>query len=356
MCALVALASAPAWGQTPATSSDPSRRLAQSLAAQVRAALDGRREPLPLLVVAPVADPGGTFGGGAKRAYGSLVLELAKLPSMRISTADPGAAPDDAWVLTSTLDVTREAAALTGRLGMRGAAASQGLSFLSALPVSPAVVAALARAGGTQGRVSVRFSPAGELDGPPRAATAAQLRGEPADELVVVGDLATRVLALEGGVFHESFAVPHPRADATSAASPSRDPRAGVVALARGVEPADLWIRGPRGPAFVWRADGATVSVLRRADDVPLAPWPAGGALLGAVLHAHLTTGLDRALGQLSPPDRDLVAEGFRSAILLAVAFLLLAALAAARMPRLDHDAGPAPLTPPVPLDASVVR
>ena len=82
-----------------------------------------------------------------------------------------------------------------------------------------------------------------------------------------------------------------------------------------------------------------------------------GGALLGAVLHAHLTTGLDRALGQLSPSGRDLVSEGFRSAVLLAVAFLLLAALAAARMPRLDqHENGPGAIHPSTPVDAPVVR
>ena len=82
-----------------------------------------------------------------------------------------------------------------------------------------------------------------------------------------------------------------------------------------------------------------------------------GGALLGAILHAHLTTGLDRALGQLSPSGRDLVAEGFRSAVLLAVAFLLLAAFAAARMPRLDHrEAGPVAVVPAASMDAPVAR
>jgi len=82
-----------------------------------------------------------------------------------------------------------------------------------------------------------------------------------------------------------------------------------------------------------------------------------GGALLGAVLHAHLTTGLDRALGRLSPAGRELVAEGFRSAVFLAVGFLLLAAIAAARMPRLDpHEAGPAGAATPGPLDAPVPR
>jgi EmrB/QacA subfamily drug resistance transporter len=61
-----------------------------------------------------------------------------------------------------------------------------------------------------------------------------------------------------------------------------------------------------------------------------------GAALLGTVLHAHLAPGLDRALGQVGPGGRAMVAEGFRAALLLAVAFLLLAAVAASRMPRID--------------------
>ncbi len=64
-----------------------------------------------------------------------------------------------------------------------------------------------------------------------------------------------------------------------------------------------------------------------------------GAALLGAVLHANLTPGLDRALGRVAPAGRDLVAGGFRSALLLAAGFLVLAALAASRMPRLDAGA-----------------
>ena len=81
-----------------------------------------------------------------------------------------------------------------------------------------------------------------------------------------------------------------------------------------------------------------------------------GGALLGAVLHAHLTTGLDRAVGRLSPPGRDLVAEGFRSAVLLGVGFLLIAALAAARMPRLDVHEAPAAIGPSASLDTPMAR
>ncbi len=315
VCALVAFASATGSAQTPGASGDPSRRLAQSLAAQVRAVLDARREALPLLVVAPVADPTGTLAGGAKRAHGALVLELAKVPSMRISTTEPGAATDDAWVLATTLDVTREAAVLTGRLGPRGASSSQQQAFLAALPASPAVVAALARAGGAPGKVTARFTSAGEVDGPARAATSAQLRGAAADELVVVGDVTTRALALEDGAFHESLAVAQPRPDSTSAATPSRDPRAGVVALARGAGPADLWIRGPRGPAFVWRAEGAVVNVLRRADDVPLAAWPSGGALLGRL--ARGTNVFERLAVAAGPnePARELEGHGGESAL-----------------------------------------
>ncbi len=59
-----------------------------------------------------------------------------------------------------------------------------------------------------------------------------------------------------------------------------------------------------------------------------------GAALLGAVLHTHLAPGLDEALGRVGSAGRELVAEGFRSALFLAVAFLVLAALAASRMPR----------------------
>ena len=60
-----------------------------------------------------------------------------------------------------------------------------------------------------------------------------------------------------------------------------------------------------------------------------------GAALLGAILHAYLSTGLDRALGQVAPSGRDLVADGFRTALLVAAGFLLAGAAAASRMPRL---------------------
>jgi EmrB/QacA subfamily drug resistance transporter len=81
-----------------------------------------------------------------------------------------------------------------------------------------------------------------------------------------------------------------------------------------------------------------------------------GAALLGAILHAHLSTGLDRALGQVAPAGRELVAEGFRTALLVAVALLLLAAAAASRMPRLGSAEPGRAVAPPPPLDAPVVR
>ena len=81
-----------------------------------------------------------------------------------------------------------------------------------------------------------------------------------------------------------------------------------------------------------------------------------GAALLGAVLHANLSPGLDRALGQVAPDGRDLVAGGFRSALLLAVAFLVLAALAASRMPRLDTGVPVADPATPAAMDAPVPR
>ena len=79
-----------------------------------------------------------------------------------------------------------------------------------------------------------------------------------------------------------------------------------------------------------------------------------GAALLGAILHAYLSTGLDRALGQVAPAGRDLVAEGFRTALLVAAVLLLAGAAAASRMPRLgSHE--PA-VAPPPSLDAPVTR
>ena len=60
-----------------------------------------------------------------------------------------------------------------------------------------------------------------------------------------------------------------------------------------------------------------------------------GAAVLGAVLHANLPGALEDALGRVDADGRGLVADGFRSALLVAAAFLLIAAFAASRMPRL---------------------
>lgn len=59
-----------------------------------------------------------------------------------------------------------------------------------------------------------------------------------------------------------------------------------------------------------------------------------GVAALGAVLHAALPARLERAATAVAPAERALVADGFRAAMVVATAFLLVAAAAAARMPR----------------------
>jgi EmrB/QacA subfamily drug resistance transporter len=81
-----------------------------------------------------------------------------------------------------------------------------------------------------------------------------------------------------------------------------------------------------------------------------------GAAVLGAVLHANLPAALEDALGQVAPAGRELVAEGFRSALLIAAAFLLIAAVAASRMPRLGAREPIAPAAASAPLDAPVAR
>ena len=81
-----------------------------------------------------------------------------------------------------------------------------------------------------------------------------------------------------------------------------------------------------------------------------------GAAILGAILNAHLPAGLEEALGRVSPAGRALVADGFRTALLAAAGFLLLAALAASRMPRLDAREPAAVAPPPPSLDAPVPR
>ncbi|MFN8120956.1 MAG: DHA2 family efflux MFS transporter permease subunit [Thermoleophilia bacterium] len=59
-----------------------------------------------------------------------------------------------------------------------------------------------------------------------------------------------------------------------------------------------------------------------------------GVAALGAVLHAALPARLERVASAVDPADRGLVADGFRAAMIVATGFLLVAAAAAARMPR----------------------
>jgi len=80
-----------------------------------------------------------------------------------------------------------------------------------------------------------------------------------------------------------------------------------------------------------------------------------GAALLGAILSANLPAGLERSLGRVAPSGRELVADGFRTALLAAAALLLLAALAASRMPRLDSR-DPVAVSPSPSLDAPVPR
>jgi EmrB/QacA subfamily drug resistance transporter len=81
-----------------------------------------------------------------------------------------------------------------------------------------------------------------------------------------------------------------------------------------------------------------------------------GAAVLGAILNANVPAGLERSLGRVAADGRELVADGFRTALLVAAAFLLLAAFAASRMPRLDAREPAAAARPPASLDAPVPR
>lgn len=81
-----------------------------------------------------------------------------------------------------------------------------------------------------------------------------------------------------------------------------------------------------------------------------------GAAVLGAVLHANLPAGLDDTLDRVGPVGRDLVADGFRSALLVAAVFLLIAAAAASRMPRLGAREPGAAAAATAPLDAPMPR
>ena len=71
-----------------------------------------------------------------------------------------------------------------------------------------------------------------------------------------------------------------------------------------------------------------------------------GAAVLGVVLGHSVPAPLERLTSQADAAGRALVAEGFRSAMVVAAGFLVLAAAAALRMPRLDGRepaaAGPA--------------
>jgi hypothetical protein len=60
-----------------------------------------------------------------------------------------------------------------------------------------------------------------------------------------------------------------------------------------------------------------------------------GTALLGVVMHATIPAGGERATSRAIGAVRELIVAGFRNALLVAAAFLVLAALSAARMPRL---------------------
>ncbi|MEQ9337186.1 MAG: DHA2 family efflux MFS transporter permease subunit [Miltoncostaeaceae bacterium] len=60
-----------------------------------------------------------------------------------------------------------------------------------------------------------------------------------------------------------------------------------------------------------------------------------GTAVLGTILHANLTGEVESGAGRADAAGRLLVADGFRAAMIAAVAFLAVAAVCAARMPRL---------------------
>jgi EmrB/QacA subfamily drug resistance transporter len=81
-----------------------------------------------------------------------------------------------------------------------------------------------------------------------------------------------------------------------------------------------------------------------------------GAAVLGAVLHANLPAAVEDALGRVDADGRGLVADGFRSALLIAAAFLLVAAIAASRMPRLGARQPVAAVAAAAPLDAPATR
>jgi MFS family permease len=60
-----------------------------------------------------------------------------------------------------------------------------------------------------------------------------------------------------------------------------------------------------------------------------------GTAVLGGILHANLAGDVESGAGRADAAGRLLVVDGFRGAMLAATAFLVVAAVFAARMPRL---------------------
>ncbi len=75
------------------------------------------------------------------------------------------------------------------------------------------------------------------------------------------------------------------------------------------------------------------------ASSLPSISRYAGGALgvavLGVIMHAAIPPGAERSTRQASVAVRELISAGFRTALLVAAAFLVVAAIASARLPRL---------------------
>ncbi|MFN7951019.1 MAG: hypothetical protein U0610_04790 [bacterium] len=284
--AAVALWSSAATAQTAAptaAASDPARRLAQSLAAQARAYLEGRGEPVPLVVVAPVREASGAFAGAAKRVRTALLLEMAKLSSLRVTPGELDSAPEGAWVLATALDVTRETVVLTGRLRPRLGEAPAEPDLLAALPSVDTTIAALTQSSGMPGRLRVELSSLGTIAGPVLAAAAVPAPEAGSDRLAVVTDGATRVLAVMDGAVTEVAAITHVRGDASNTPPRSRDPRAGLVVSSRDGEPVQLWVQPPSSAGYTWTIGTSLAAVARRHGEIPLAPRVGGGAWVAPV-------------------------------------------------------------------------
>ncbi len=75
------------------------------------------------------------------------------------------------------------------------------------------------------------------------------------------------------------------------------------------------------------------------ASSLPSISRYAGGALgvavLGVIMHAAIPPGAERSTRQASVAVRELISGGFRTALLVAAAFLVIAAIASTRLPRL---------------------